>query len=197
MNEELKTTVIHEIGHYVAFSLINKMFSTGECVKITIAKIEEKEVIKYHGLAEAEIDDDTKDHDKNLKLFSQRCAGLIYGCIFQCLYLKVEFESCFGFFNNGGNDYREYQSLIPEEFDTAKRRELYDYFSKYYFFYLKSKREEFEVVFNLNFESLISEDENGFTIDIKLLKEKLEAFLIEHEEDFKKLIIKIEEIITK
>ena len=186
MNSNLKRTIIHEIGHFVAIELNNKLFETGECLGIELIEKFANGVVDYEGLTKSNVNND-EDEKTNMELLSQRIAVLVYGCYFQCLFEGKKLNDCFGVNDtmlHGSTDREKYNITFPFEVGKEQRIETEKYLNKY----LKSLeefKEEFDKIFNQDFNNILTREENKFEINLKLLKDKLGDFLNLHIDKFK------------
>lgn len=198
MNPNLKRTIIHEIGHFVAIELNNLLFESGECLSIQLNAETVNGENDFRGLTKSDVNND-KDEKTKWNLLSQRIAVLVYGCFFQCLFEEKELNDCFGFNNsslNGATDRQMYNTVFPFEVEREQRRETEKYLNEY-LNSLNLSRKDFEIVFNQNFTEIINTEENLIEVNLKNLKENLDEFLKSHLEVFKEFHEKITSIKTK
>lgn len=186
MNNNLKRTIIHEIGHFVATELNHRLFESGKCLSIKLTGKTVNGGIDYKGLTEADVNID-KDEETKMKLLSQRIAVLVYGCYFQCLYEGKALNDCFGFNNpslNGAIDRQMYNTVFPYDVGREQRIKAEQYLN----LYLNSLEEfkgEFDKIFNQDFKSILREEENNIQLNLAQLKEKINDFLDSHLKKFK------------
>lgn len=186
MNPNLKRTIIHEIGHFVAIELNNHLFKSGECLSIHLNAETVNGKIDYRGLTKSDVNIE-KDEETKWNLLSQRIAVLVYGCFFQCLFEEKELNDCFGFNNsslNGATDRQMYNTVFPFSVKKKQREETEKYLNKY-LNNLKEIRKDFEDVFNQDFKEIMNTEHSNIEIDIKQLRENMREFMVSHLEKFK------------
>lgn len=198
MDIDLKRVVIHESGHFVAHMLNQSLYDLGEVDKIKIKRVEIDSQFFYGGSIIL-IKPPGLDLTKGVINLPQRLAVLVYGCFFQCIFLEKEFESCFDRFDNSKNgcsDHRFYFNALNQfDIPTGADIKLMSYIRDEYFPEIFRNKEEFDQIFNLDYNRVLSNEGDTFHVDLNQLKLLLGKFIENHKEQYKNFVETIKETI--
>ena len=198
-HENLKRVFIHEIGHFTARELNCQLYKIGEGVEnILIQTHSQSNWIDYSGGATAR---KPKGHIDNgeVENVNQYIAVILYGCIFQTLYLKFEsdykFRECFNLSDsaNGKCDAKEFANM-GKYITGSKRKEIVEYTSNISLNKLFSDHAHLKKAFDLEPLNFLKTEEIGFSVNLELLKEELTDFIDEHKKYYSEYITNIERI---
>nr|WP_315172212.1 hypothetical protein [uncultured Flavobacterium sp.] len=186
-------TFIHEIGHFVARELNLNLYKVGYGVeKIYISA---KDNLTYGSGGTVPIKPKNYNNSDPVKNPVELCAVLIYGCLFQSLYLNTEFNFCFQVQDNA-NGKIDAEHFISLEKNSKKRGLMIDFVAKEFIELINSEPSHFEIIKKLNFENYIASVnlKGDYIINLDKLKIDLIPFLEEHSKFYKKLVIKFHDI---
>lgn len=189
-------TFIHEIGHFTARELNKSIFKIG-------LGVEEIYITGKENLSSTKNGGGTKPKKPNGNLDEdivynpeELVAVLLYGCLFQSICFKTEYNDCFIIqdYASGKKDAEHFNSL--QKYINGKRRKMIvEYFSVEYINNLKSNSEHFDVLNKLKYEDFVLCIKDGnYIIDVEKLRNELREFFEVHQSYYKKLIEEIKKI---
>lgn len=199
--QKLTRVFIHEIGHYVARELNFKLYNIGDGVERIFIKTHNlSNTIDYSGETTAKKPEGHVDNDK-IENIAEFTAVIIYGCLFQTLYLKskleFDFRDCFSPDDsaNGQCDFIEFRSM-EKYISSHKRKEMVEYSESEYLNQLFKDQSHINKILNLKLLIYLKKENNDFTIKLDLLNKDLADFMTEHEKYYIEYLKNIMRIIN-
>lgn len=197
MNSKLKKTIIHETGHFIARYLNKKIFNSGfGTEKMVIKKNNSSNKLHYCGVTVPNRPTNYSPFDE-IKDFAEYFAVVVYGCIFESIFLNKNFEECFNCKNSGNGDILQFDFNVNKYFNPITKTQLIHYIKDNYFIELKNNQSHFEVLFNLKFEELLRYQEGEYIVDLKKLEILILPFLNEHTPYYYSFIINLKKNLAK
>lgn len=196
-NKNFKRVFVHELGHLVAHILNKEHF---EGTGVESIKLERKKInggYDYVGITKPLKPEGYIDDKKVINL-PEYIASIVYGCLFQSLYLTQRFTDCFYCVDSNKNGYCDAQSFIGAlaQFgvSTDTRLILYNYIQEYFNTLVRS---EFELVFKLESKNyIIEEKQNEYLFDVVVIEKDLSDFLSLHKDNYIEFMNRIKEILN-
>lgn len=109
VNYSQNRVFFHELGHFVAHEIIFRTFGIHRTERIEIKRYGND----YAGKLVPAV---PEGQDPNTPLINQceKIVELVYGCIFQAVYLGTEFKECFNHKSNGCDDASAWAGILGE-----------------------------------------------------------------------------------
>lgn len=192
MNEKLKKVIIHEIGHYVARMLNLRVLGVGYGIDRILLVRRAPEV--YEGQT-IPIKPENYQETQPIKDLPEFIAVLVYGCIFESLYLKTSFAECFAIHAVGKRDLEAYSFWTEELIPQNECQVLRDCIRGYYH-NLQINIKEFDQIFQLNYANVLIAEDFGYSIDLDKLHGTLSTFFLNHQVTYMNFIEKLSAIIS-
>ncbi len=202
MKEDLQRVFIHELGHFIAAELNFILYDFDR--RIIEMKLEPRLGTKfYNGSVRNDKPMDDNYHPKNT---SKEYAQTFYGCLFECLFRKIDINDCLK------NSVTREEHLITNIgngkidalyiYSYAQRKEIkkvshkwYEYVTSEFFNSMKVESLHFQEIFSIEIEDFILDEINGtFFINLLKLHSACQFFITEHKHIYSNLIAKLESI---
>ncbi|MBS1778258.1 MAG: hypothetical protein JST70_02970 [Bacteroidetes bacterium] len=190
-NDKIRRVFYHELGHFVAGILNNKLCGEPKPVKF---------YIEYN----TQRDDYTGGVTSNKNIspgalpigcLSKQLVSLVYGCMFQFYLLDIsykEIDNCF----NGGNgkyDADHYKSFATAHISTMQLIQLREVQDKYF---EKIFNEKLLEEFRINHDKYLVQEGENYTIDIKELEKDLQDSIEKHLNVYKGFVTDQQDLIN-
>lgn len=197
MDINLKKTVIHEIGHFIARYLNQKTYNSGfGSMEMIIKKpINSDNESDYRGINIPNRPPNFSDSDE-IKDLAEYFAVVVYGCIFESLFLNKKFEDCFNCSGSGNGDIMQYNFNTNRYLNEDSKLKLLLYIKDDYFAEMKDNHVHFNKLFNLEFEHILKNQGSGFSVDLKKLEILILPFIEEHLVYYNSFIFNLRKNIT-
>ena len=198
-NQNLKRVFIHEIGHYVARELNCELYNLGDGVEQIFIKTHNfSNSIDYLGGTTAR---KPKEYVENgeIKNVYEHTAVLLYGCLFQTMYLKsisnYEFRSCFNLKENanGKCDAKEFNAM-SKHITGPIRKKIVEYTENKYLNMLNADQNHLQKIYKLEPSKFLKANDDGYCVHLELLKKELSYFIIKHKKYYSDYIQNIKRI---
>ncbi|WP_400078779.1 hypothetical protein [Winogradskyella sp. R77965] len=204
---DLQRAFIHEIGHFIAAELNYVLFGYDRRIDEFVLHFREDSKIYFDGYVRTfKL---PKSNKFNLNVIANYSANIFYGCIFECLYRKINLNQCLCIISieenlksnigNGSSDYYEvFERILRVEknlkntLDNWEEYLFSDYFNQ---LVLLEEQNHFLDIFNLNVNDFIENKIfDKHYINITSLRSCLDDFLSSHKKIFASFIETLKQI---
>lgn len=190
--EDLKRVFIHELGHFVAREINHRYYGATPVKNILIYP---HNAFLYEGETNPVFSEDEREKNAPAKKdLAAYLALTVYGCFFQCYYLKQSLGECFK--ENGYKDTEQWHGSLREHHLDDYRSEITPVEEE---FFERLKAEEILKDFmELEPEKyLLSNGTNSFKVNLDLLRADTDNLIAKHHDTYQQLIDSYEAFINK